>query len=44
MCYLYDRLEASFEDLLLASMQAKAKLRDHHLMKVKAITVMEPKE
>ena len=44
MHYLYDRPEASFKDLLLASMRAKVKLRDHHLMEVKAITVMEPKE
>ena len=42
MHYLYDRPEASFEDLLLAAMQAKVKLRDHHLTKAKAVTVIEP--
>ena len=42
MCYLYDRPEASFEDLLLAAMQAEVELRDHRLTKAKAVTVIEP--
>ena len=42
MHYLYDRPEASFEDLLLAAMQAEVKSRDHHLTKVKAVTMIEP--
>ena len=42
MCYLYDRPEASFEDLLLAAIRAEVKSRDHHLTKVKAVTVVEP--
>ena len=44
MCYLYDRPEASFEDLLLAAMWAEVESRDHHLTKVKAITVIEPEK
>ena len=42
MRYLYDRPEASFKDLLLVAMRAKVKSRDHHLTKVKAVTVIEP--
>ena len=42
MCYLYDRPEASSEDLLLAAMWAEVKSRDHHLTKAKAVTVIEP--
>ena len=42
MCYVYDRPEASFEDLLLAAMQAEVESRDHHLTKAKAVTVIEP--
>ena len=42
VCYLYDRPEASFEDLLLAAMHAKVKLRDHNITKAKAVTVTEP--
>ena len=41
MRYLYDRPEASFEDLLLA-MRTEVKSRDHHLTKAKAVTVIEP--
>ena len=39
---LYDRPKASFEDLLLVAMRAEAESRDHHLTKVKAVTVIEP--
>ena len=42
MHYLYDRPEASFEDLLLAAMRAEVESRDHHLTKAKAVTVIEP--
>ena len=42
MRYLYDRPEASFEDLLLAAMRAEVESRDHHLTKAKAVTVIEP--
>ena len=42
MHYLYDRPEASFEDLLLAAMWAEVESRDHHLTKVKAVTLIEP--
>ena len=42
MHYLYDWPEASFEDLLLAAMHAEVKSRDHHVTKVKAMTVVEP--
>ena len=42
MHYLYERLDASFKDLLLAAMRAEVESRDHHLTKVKAITVIEP--
>ena len=42
MRYLYDRPEASFKDLLLAAMRAEVESRDHHLTKVKAVTVIEP--
>ena len=42
MRYLYDRLEASFKDLLLAAMWAKVESRNHHLTKVKAVTMIEP--
>ena len=42
MHYLYDRPEASFEDLLLVAMHAEVELRDHNLTKAKAITVIEP--
>ena len=42
MRYLYDRLEASFKDLLLVAMWAEVKSRDHHLTKAKAVTVIEP--
>ena len=42
MRYLYDRPEASFEDLQLAAMWAEVESRDHHLTKAKAVTVIEP--
>ena len=42
MRYLYDRPEANFEDLLLAAMQAEVESRDHHLTKVKVVTMIEP--
>ena len=42
MHYLYDRPEASFEDLLLAAMRAEVESRDHHLTKAKSVTVVEP--
>ena len=41
MCYLYDTPEASFKDLVLATMQAEVESRDHNMTKVKAVTVME---
>ena len=44
MHYLYDRPEASFEDLLLVAMRAEVKSRDHHLTKAKAVTMIEPDE
>ena len=42
MRYLYDRPEASFEDVLLATMHAEVKSRDHNVTKAKAVTVVEP--
>ena len=44
MQYLYDRPEASFEDLLLVAMWAEVESQDHHLTKVKAVTVKEPEK
>ena len=42
MCYLYDRPEASFKDLLLVAMRAEVESRDYHLTKAEAVTVIEP--
>ena len=42
MHYLYDRLEASFEDLLLVTMCAEVESRDHNITKAKGVTVVEP--
>ena len=44
MHYLYDRPEASFEDLLLAAMRAEIESRDHHITKAKAVTLVEPEK
>ena len=41
MCYLYNKPEASFEDLLLAAMRVEVESRDHHLTKAKVVAMIE---